>query len=87
MSFILLFKFEIDNGRNDMVMELPEPLIDWGKDSGLNEWHGYMPFLLQNNKRKRLEWIIDGGPRLLKPSNIFWGYEFPFFFFFYNHVL
>jgi hypothetical protein len=31
MSFSLLFKFEIENERNDMVMELPEPLIDWGE--------------------------------------------------------
>jgi len=37
MSFILLFQFEIDNERNDMVMELPGPLIDRGKNSGLNE--------------------------------------------------
>lgn len=52
MNFILLFKFEIDNERNDIVIELPEPLIDRGKNSGLNEWHGYMPFLLQKQQNK-----------------------------------
>ena len=29
-----------------MVMELTGPLIDRGKNSGLNECHGCMPFLL-----------------------------------------
>jgi len=38
ISFTLLFKFEIDNERNDMVMKLPKPLIDRGENSGWNEW-------------------------------------------------
>jgi hypothetical protein len=49
MSFSILFKFEIDNGRNCMVvckwqikMKLLELLIKWGKNSCWKEWHGYM---------------------------------------------
>jgi hypothetical protein len=35
-----------------MVMELTGPLIDRGKNSGLNECHGCMPFLLQKQQKK-----------------------------------
>jgi hypothetical protein len=53
MSFSLLFKFEIENERNDMVMELPEPLIDWGEYYDWNEWHDYMLCLLQRQQKKK----------------------------------
>jgi hypothetical protein len=52
MRFSLLSKFEVDNERNDMIMELHEPLIDQGKDSSWNELHGYMSFLLQRQLKK-----------------------------------
>ena len=72
MSFSLLFKFETDKERNDMVIELHELLTDWGKDSYWNEWHAYMSFLLQRHqKKKRVKWMVDGDPRLLKPSTPF----------------
>jgi hypothetical protein len=63
MSFNILFKFEIDNGMNDMViwqwligMKLLEPLIKWGE-----------------NLLKRMVWLyVNVWPWLITLKVLYW---------------